>query len=69
MKIACFANKENKNNKLQIIAIYAKKARGLMARYIIQNKITDVNKIKKFNVAGYEFRKDLSNDKTFVFAR
>ena len=61
--------KENKNNKLQVIGIFAKKARGLMARYIIQNQITDVNKIKKFNVDGYEFRKDLSDDKHFIFVR
>lgn len=61
--------KESKGNQLKIVGIFAKKARGLMARYMIKNRITAPEKIKKFNVAGYEFREDLSNDKNFIFAR
>lgn len=61
--------KENKNGELKIIAIYAKKARGLMANYIIKNKITKAEKIKKFDIDGYKFREDLSDDKHFIFAR
>jgi hypothetical protein len=61
--------KESKNGELKIIGIFAKKARGQMARYIIQNQITTPAKIKKFNVSGYEFREDLSNDKHFIFTR
>lgn len=61
--------KENKNGTYKTIGLFAKKARGMMSRYIIKNKITDIEKIKKFTDAGYEFRKDMSDDKTFVFAR
>lgn len=61
--------KENKDGELKIVGIYAKKARGLMTRYIIQNKITSPAKIKNFDVDGYEFREDLSDDGHFVFAR
>ena len=61
--------KEQKGNQLKIIGIFAKKARGLMSRYIIQNRITAPEKIKGFNVSGYEFRKDLSDDKNFIFTR
>jgi uncharacterized protein len=38
-----------------------------MARYIIQNKITDPEKLKKFNLDGYRFQKSLSNDSTMEF--
>ena len=61
--------KETKNGELKIIGIFAKKARGLMSRYIIQNKITKPEDIKGFNVDGYEFREDLSNEKHYIFAR
>ncbi|PIR31987.1 MAG: peroxide stress protein YaaA [Alphaproteobacteria bacterium CG11_big_fil_rev_8_21_14_0_20_44_7] len=61
--------KENKNGKLQTIGLFAKKARGMMARYIIQNRITSPAKIKKFSEGGYQFREDLSDDKCFCFVR
>ena len=61
--------KENKNGTFKTIGIYAKKARGLMARYIIQNNINDVEFIKKFNLDGYKFNSDLSRDNYFCFIR
>ncbi len=61
--------KESKNGELKIVAIHAKKARGLMARYIIQNKLTSPEGIKNFDVDGYEFRDDLSNDGHYTFTR
>lgn len=61
--------KEQKGDELKIVGIHAKKARGLMSRYIIQNKITKPEEMKNFDVAGYEFRKDLSDDKHYIFAR
>jgi uncharacterized protein len=61
--------KENKNGQFKMIGIYAKKARGLMTRYIIKNQIIDVEKIKLFDVAGYEFNQALSDDSTWVFTR
>lgn len=61
--------KEQKGDELKIVGIHAKKARGLMSRYIIQNKITKPEEMKNFDVAGYEFRKDLSDDNHYIFAR
>ena len=47
--------KENKNGELKIISFNAKKARGMMARYIIKNNIKDIEGIKKFDLDGYSF--------------
>ncbi len=46
-----------------------KKARGQMARFIIQNKIEDVEDLKKFSADGYKFMPTLSDDKKFEFHR
>lgn len=51
------------------IVVYAKKARGMMSRFIIQNKLTDIEDIKGFNAEGYGFSEQLSNDKEWVFTR
>jgi len=61
--------KENKNGTYKVIGIFAKKARGLMTRYIIQNRITNVESIKGFNVGGYIWNPSLSDDKNWVFTR
>ena len=61
--------KENKNNTFKTIGIYAKKARGLMARYIIQNNINDIESIKKFTLDGYKFNINLSKENYFCFTR
>lgn len=63
------AFKDLKGDKYKIVSFYAKKARGLMARYIIDNKITDAEKIKGFDVAGYVFNPDLTEGDTWVFTR
>jgi len=47
----------------------AKRARGMMARFIIQNKIKDVEKLKKFNLDGYKYQPTLSNDDKMEFHR
>ena len=47
--------KEFKNGTYKVIAIYAKKARGLMSRFLIERKSTSVDDIKLFNVDGYSF--------------
>ena len=52
-----------------MIGIYAKKARGLLSRYIIQNKLTDPEEIKSFNEEGYRFNKTLSKGNNWVFTR
>lgn len=61
--------KDTSKGKLKVISFYAKKARGMMARYIVQNRISDVDKLKEFNVADYAFSDELSNDKELVFIR
>ena len=47
--------KDCKNGQYKIISFYAKKARGLMARYIIENKVTQLSDLKKFTVDGYYY--------------
>jgi uncharacterized protein len=61
--------KEYRDGKYKIIGIFAKKARGLMTNYIIQNKIDIPEKLKVFNEEGYEFSDKLSTDKEWVFVR
>lgn len=61
--------KDYKNGQYKIISFYAKKARGLMSRYIIQNRIESVEELKGFNLEGYKFDPKSSNNKDFVFIR
>ena len=61
--------KDWKNGQYKIISFYAKKARGLMARYIIQNQLTDVEQLKDFDVAGYQYSSDLTQGNDLVFIR
>jgi len=63
------AFKENKAGTYKVVGIYAKKARGLMTRYIIQNRITNVQGIKNFDLDGYAYNPNLSDNKTWVFSR
>jgi len=68
-RIIDIAFKEMKDGKLKIIGIHAKRARGMMVRFIIDNRIEDPEELKKFNLEKYEFDKDLSDEKTWVFCR
>ena len=63
------AFKEFKNGDYKMIGIYAKRARGLLSRYIIRNRLSDSEDIKSFNEAGYQFNKQLSKGKNWVFTR
>jgi uncharacterized protein len=58
-----------KGGKYKIISFFAKRARGMLARYAAVNNITDPAKLKKFDVDGYKFEADASNDTTWVFRR
>jgi len=60
---------ESRDGKEKIISFYAKKARGAMARYIIQQRITDIDKLKDFNVNGYVFQPNKSNKNKLFFLR
>ncbi len=61
--------KEHKNGQYKVIGIYAKRARGLMSRYIIQNQLTKPDELHEFNVDGYNWNPEFSNSKQMVFTR
>ncbi|MFT4997656.1 MAG: cytoplasmic iron level regulating protein YaaA (DUF328/UPF0246 family) [Flavobacteriales bacterium] len=61
--------KDYKNGKYKIISFYAKKARGMMAAYIINNKINKAEDIKGFNSEGYRFNSDMTAGSDWVFTR
>ena len=60
---------EYKDDRLKQIVIYIKKARGLMARFVIQNQIEDIEDLKGFSDEGYWYSPQLSNEKKLVFTR
>ena len=58
-----------KNGKYKIISFYAKRARGMLARYAAVNGVRDPEQLKQFDVDGYGFVPDASNDTSWVFRR
>ena len=60
---------ELRDGKEKIISFYAKKARGAMARYIIQQRMTDTDRLEDFNVDGYVFQPDKSDKQKMIFLR
>lgn len=61
--------KDMKNGKLKIISFYAKKARGMMVRYILDNEINNEQDLKGFNRGGYSFSSEeteISNELVFI---
>jgi hypothetical protein len=61
--------KDQKNGTYKVISFFAKRARGMMARYIIQHKITDPEQLKQFDLGGYQFTGCLSESDQWVFSR
>ena len=61
--------KDLKNGQYKVISIYAKKARGLMTRFIIQNNITNSDDIRAFDLDGYFYNNQLSTELNPVFTR
>jgi cytoplasmic iron level regulating protein YaaA (DUF328/UPF0246 family) len=61
--------KDYKNGKHKIISFYAKRARGLMAKWIIENNIKDFEQLSQFNLDGYYFSKAESSAAEPVFLR
>jgi cytoplasmic iron level regulating protein YaaA (DUF328/UPF0246 family) len=61
--------KDYKDGKLKMISFFAKKARGMMVRYIIDNDINDIESLKGFNYDGYGFDANLSSELELVFTR
>ena len=60
---------EHKAGKYKIISFMAKRARGLMVRYAIENKLSSVKKLESFNLEGYRFTADVSTPERLVFRR
>jgi uncharacterized protein len=60
---------EQKNNELKIIGIYAKKARGTMAKFLMQNEIDNLEQLKTFNELGYQFHEQSSSERHLDFIR
>lgn len=61
--------KDWKNDQFKIISFYAKKARGMMGRYFLDNKINNPNDLKGFDSDGYSYNAELSANNTMVFTR
>ncbi|PCI49254.1 MAG: peroxide stress protein YaaA [Alphaproteobacteria bacterium] len=61
--------KEVKEGHARMLGMFAKKARGMMTRYIIQNRLEKVEDLKNFDLGGYVFQPSLSNHKTLEFHR
>ncbi|WP_439184375.1 peroxide stress protein YaaA [Carboxylicivirga taeanensis] len=61
--------KDWKNGQYKVISFFAKKARGLMTRFIIQHKITQADDLIAFNEGGYYYKADLSKTNQPVFVR
>ena len=61
--------KDWKNGQYKIISFYAKKARGLMSRYIIDHSINEPEHIKDFDTEGYRFSPEMSQADEWVFLR
>ena len=61
--------KDYKDGKLKMISFFAKKARGLMVRYIIDTNAETIEDLKQFNYDGYAFDANLSKGNTLVFTR
>lgn len=61
--------KDFKNGQYKTIMTFAKKARGLMVRFIIDNDINTIDDLKKFNLENYRFDENLSQKNNLVFTR
>jgi len=61
--------KDAKNGDYKIISFYAKKARGLMSRYLIENKISHSEQLEGFDLEGYRYNSELSKKNEPVFTR
>lgn len=64
-----FNFKEVKDGKARAMMLYVKQARGMMARWALENRIEKAEDLKKFSVGGYTFSKSLSSDDEWVFTR
>ena len=60
---------KREDGSYRIIAVYAKKARGMMCRYAVQHRLTTPAELKGFDLDGYAFNEELSDEQHYVFTR
>jgi len=60
---------EDKGQGPKIVSFFAKRARGAMARHVIQDRVTDLDGLRAFDSDGYRYQPDLSDDHKLVFVR
>jgi uncharacterized protein len=61
--------RDQKDGNYRIMSFYAKRARGMMTRFILENNISDPEDLKAFDLGGYHFSPRMSSDETLVFIR
>ena len=61
--------KDFQNGQYKVIGFFAKKARGMMSRFIINKRITSAGELKQFSEEGYQYNQSLSNEQEWVFTR
>jgi len=61
--------KEIKNGEARVLGLFAKRARGSLARFMIQNRIEDPEGLKSFDTGGYVYQDEFSDDDNWVFTR
>ncbi len=61
--------KNEANGKLKVVAVYAKKARGMMTRFMLENNIMNTENLKAFDSEGYYYNSELSKGSEWVFTR
>ncbi len=61
--------REYKNGQYKVVSLFAKRARGKMARYILENELATPDAMKSFTVAGYRFSAEHSTECRYVFVR
>ena len=61
--------KDEKNGQYKVVSFFAKKARGLMANYIIRQRLKKPEDLKRFTEAGYRYDAEASDEETFTFFR
>jgi cytoplasmic iron level regulating protein YaaA (DUF328/UPF0246 family) len=69
MKVITPVFMETKSGKSKIISFYAKKARGMMARFIIQNRLKKIHDLFEFNSEGYVYNPEQSSPEKLIFLR
>ena len=60
---------EVKDGKAKVIGLMAKRARGMMARYIVENQVKTPKELTKFKASGYQYMPSLSTEESPVFQR